>query len=115
MLGEILAHLDQQPDLLHALLRDDTPLMTRLHAAGARQNHDPMALAARYCVGFTQDAPPDDWLKLMGVLQQSSDPTRDALRFMITRGLDRTDMDRTDLDRTDVDRTDLDQAAMPPA
>lgn len=120
MLGEILAQLDQRPERLRALLREDSGLMTRLHAASARLRHEPMAFAARCCVNFTRDAPPDDWLRLMGIMRQSTDPARAALRFMITSGLDRaergrTDMDRTEPDRAELDRAELDRPAVPPA
>ncbi|MHB2208035.1 hypothetical protein [Methylobacterium sp. CM6257] len=84
LLGDIIAQLDDEAVATEALIRlDDLILLGRVHEAAEQDGVAPGAFAARAVRLFSDAASDADWVSMIGVMGQTSEPGLACLRRMV--------------------------------
>jgi hypothetical protein len=84
LLGDVIAGLDDEALAMQALIGlGDLALVVRVEEAAAGEGLTPGAFAARAVQIFSSDASDEDWVSLIGVMGQTTDPGQACLRKMV--------------------------------
>jgi hypothetical protein len=88
LLGDLIARLDDEDAALEALLGlDDIVLLSRVEAAAASEGMTTGAFAAQAVGIFSDQASDEDWVSLIGVMGQTTDPGHACLKRMVEYAL----------------------------
>lgn len=84
LLGDIIAQLDDEAVATEALIRlDDLILLGRVQEAAEQDGVAPGEFAARAVRLFSDAASDEDWVSMIGVMGQTTEPGTACLRRMI--------------------------------
>lgn len=84
LLGDIIAQLDDEAVANETLLRlDDLVLLGRVRKAAAHEGETAGAFAARAVRLFSDSASDEDWVSMIGVMGQTTEPGMACLRRMV--------------------------------
>jgi hypothetical protein len=84
LLGDVIAGLDDEALAMQTLIGlGDLALVVRVEEAAAGEGLTPGAFAARAVQIFSSDASDEDWVSLIGVMGQTTDPGQACLRKMV--------------------------------
>jgi hypothetical protein len=84
LLGDIIAKLDDEMLALEALVSlGDLALLARLEDAAGAEGLTPGAFAAQAVQVFSRSASDEDWVSLIGIMGQTSDPGQACLKTMV--------------------------------
>ncbi|WP_027132687.1 hypothetical protein [Geminicoccus roseus] len=88
LLGDLIARLDDADVATETLLgMDDLVLLSRIEAAAAQAGLAPGAFAAQAVALFAGQASDEDWVSLIGVMGQTTDPGQACLKKMVEYAL----------------------------
>ena len=89
LLGDIIAQLDDEAVAAEALLRlDDLVLLGRVGEAAGRDQILPGEYAARAVRLFSDAATDEDWVTMIGIMSQTTEPGIACLRRMVEFALE---------------------------
>lgn len=84
LLGDVIARLDDEAHAMQTLIGlGDLALVVRVEQAAAGEGLTPGAFAARAVQVFSDQASDEDWVSLIGVMGQTTDPGQACLRKMV--------------------------------
>ena len=87
-LGEILGQLRDRSQIYEILAGSgNIPLIAELDRIGGAANDDPCEFALHAVQAFTSEADDEDWVKLIGRIQNSPSPAGTCLSEMIAWSL----------------------------
>lgn len=88
MLGDLIARLEDEAVAAEALLwLDDLPLVARVAAASEKAGMPPGVYASTAVGRFASEATDEEWLSLIGVMTQDTDPGGAFLRRALAKSL----------------------------
>jgi hypothetical protein len=86
MLGRLIDDLEDPQALRALVLALDVPdLEGRIARAAAAAGEEPHVYLAAAVVGYVAEAPDDDWLRLVGLMNRAADPSLAALRAILEK------------------------------
>lgn len=84
LLGDVIAGLDDEAHAMQTLIGlGDLALVVRVEEAAAGEGLTPGAFAAQAVQLFSNQASDEDWVSLIGVMGQTTDPGQACLRKMV--------------------------------
>ena len=84
LLGDVIAGLDDEVHAMQTLIGlGDLALVVRVEQAATGEGLTPGAFAARAVQLFSSQASDEDWVSLIGVMGQTTDPGQACLRKMV--------------------------------
>ena len=88
MLGDLIGRLEDEAVAAEALLwLDDLPLVARVAAASEKAGMQPGVYTAAAVGHFASEATDEEWLSLIGVMTQNTDPAGVFLRRALAKSL----------------------------
>jgi hypothetical protein len=88
LLGDLITRLDDADVATETLLgMGDIVLLSRIEAAATQAGMTPGAFAAQAVGLFAEGASDEDWVSLIGVMGQTTDPGQACLKRMIEHAL----------------------------
>jgi hypothetical protein len=88
MLGDLVARLEDEVAATEVLLwLDDLPLVARVAAASEKAGISPGVYAATAVGHFASEATDEEWLSLIGVMNQDADPGSAFMRRALAKSL----------------------------
>lgn len=88
LLGDLIARLDDADVAMETLLgMGDIVLLSRIEAAATQAGMAPGAFTAQAVATFADRASDEDWVSLIGVMGQTTDPGQACLKRMIEYAL----------------------------
>jgi hypothetical protein len=84
LLGDVIAELDDEAAAMEMLLSlGDLALVTRVEEAAVQHAVTPGEFAAQAVALFSNQASDEDWVSLIGVMGQTTDPGQVCLKKMV--------------------------------
>ncbi len=84
LLGDVIARLDDEAHAMQTLIGlGDLALVLRVEQAAAGEGLTPGGFTAQAVQMFSNQASDEDWVSLIGVMGQTTDPGQACLRKMV--------------------------------